>query len=61
MTKHGWFSYQDLGEVDALLTADDQGRRIVRFPVAYETVNGVRRPIYRDVPEHVEDAGPVAF
>lgn len=57
MTKHGWFSYQDLGEVDALLTTDDQGRRIIRFPIRYE--NG--RPIYRDVPDHIIEAGPSEF
>lgn len=57
MTKHGWFSYQDLGEVDALLTTDDQGRRIIRFPIRYE--NG--RAIYRDIPDHIIEAGPSDF
>jgi hypothetical protein len=57
MTKHGWFSFQELGEVDAKLTTDDHGRRLIRFPVAYEWSQGKRWPIYRDIPDHIIEVG----
>lgn len=53
-TKHGRFTRGDLGEVEALTTRDRAGRRVVQFPVGFfRTAEGVRRPIYREIPEHV--------
>lgn len=54
LTDHGWFSWEELHEVDAKFEQDRNGDRIIRFPVAYETLgNLTRRPIYREVPEWV--------
>lgn len=54
MTDHGWFSWADLHEADGKFETLPNGRRIIRFPVGYETLGNLMvRPFYRDVPEWV--------
>lgn len=57
MTKHGWLSYEDLGEVDARVTRDVNGNRVVQFPVRYEKRGGQRVPIYRDISDEKLEEG----
>ncbi len=52
MTKHGWFSRQDLDEASARVVTDRNGERVIQFPYAI-AANG--QPMYRDVPDHVVD------
>ena len=53
MTKHGWFSWQDITEADGRVSQDVNGNRVIQFPVAYETLgSGQRRPIYREIPDY---------
>ena len=50
MTKHGWFSYEELDANEATFTHDRNGRRVIQFPNSRE-VSG--RPMYRVIPEWV--------
>lgn len=52
MTKHGWFSEQDLADAHAMKDYDpNTGELRIRFPVRYSPTMGAQ---YRAVPAHVE-------
>lgn len=50
MTKHGWFSDEDLRGVHHRWISDRNGHRLLQFPY---TMTVMGEPMYRDVPEHV--------
>jgi hypothetical protein len=50
MTKHGWFSYEELAAVQAR-TVTVEGQRVVQFPIRYEDGQPVYAPIG---PEHAK-------
>ena len=49
ITKHGWFSYEEVGEHGGVLRTDDRGNRVVQFPEFGQ--------YYRPIPEHKLDEG----
>ena len=50
MTKHGWFSNEDLRAVHHRWIYDRNGERVLQFPYSV-TVMG--EPLYRALPEYV--------
>ncbi len=51
MTKHGWFSWDDLHKADGKFTQDVNSNRVIQFPVTYERLgSGAMRPAYREIP-----------
>lgn len=50
MTKHGWFSYEELEANEVRYTQDRNGRNVLQFPFSREASG---RPMYRTIPEHV--------
>ena len=50
MTKHGWFSDEDLRGVAHRFVYDRNGERVLQFPYGV-AING--EPLYRAIPEHV--------
>lgn len=54
MTKHGWFSFEEIGEADGRVIVDVNGNRVLQFPYAY---NSRHEPMYRDIPQHKLDEG----
>lgn len=53
MTKHGWFSFAELDANEVRYTKDRDGRRVLQFPFSREASG---RPMYREIPMHVERA-----
>ena len=52
MTKHGWFSFDELEQWGARETYDSNGELLIQFPVRSSPTMG---PQYRDIPAHVVD------
>src|SRR5688572_10349328 len=49
MTKHGWFSDEDLRGAMAYVGPDGDGNRLIRFP---DTYMGGSHPGYREIPDY---------
>jgi hypothetical protein len=54
MTKHGWFSAEDIGQAEGRIARDAKGNRVLQFPYAH---NGRHEPMYRDIPTHKLEEG----
>jgi|JI10StandDraft_1071094.scaffolds.fasta_scaffold77346_4 hypothetical protein len=52
MTKHGWFSHQDIADMGGRENYDSNGELLIQFPVRSSPTMG---PQYRDIPAHVVD------
>lgn len=50
MTKHGWFSAEDLRGVHHRYVYDRNGERVLQFP---DSVTVMGQPMYREIPEWV--------
>ncbi|MCA9878492.1 MAG: hypothetical protein KC442_11940 [Thermomicrobiales bacterium] len=50
MTKHGWFSAEDLRGVHHRFVYDRNGERVLQFPYS---VTVIGEPMYRGIPDHV--------
>jgi hypothetical protein len=56
MTKHGWLSYEDIGEAGGRVVTDARGNRVIQFPYAYSAAGN---PMYREIPDYKLDEGVV--
>ncbi len=50
MTRHGWFSFEELDRNEVRYTTDRNGRKVLQFPFSREASG---RPMYREIPGHV--------